>query len=125
MIQIAGLLARRIICYACKNSSMKIGDRLGFMRFGSRIDLILPQEISLKIKKSLFNYNKFDLTDDSNSFQNYYDAKKYVRKNIKLLNFSKKNFFFTVVDGKLNSINSANFFYYQYLLTFIENIKIN
>ena len=49
MIQIAGLLARRIICYACKNSSMKIGDRLGFMRFGSRIDLILPQEISLKI----------------------------------------------------------------------------
>ena len=49
MIQIAGLLARRIICYAGKNSSMKIGDRLGFMRFGSRIDLILPQEISLEI----------------------------------------------------------------------------
>ncbi len=50
MIQIAGLLARRIICYAYKNNSMKIGDRLGFMRFGSRIDLILPQKISIDVK---------------------------------------------------------------------------
>ena len=33
-----------------KNNSMQIGDRIGFMRFGSRIDLILPQEISLEIE---------------------------------------------------------------------------
>ena len=50
MIQIAGLLARRIICYADKNNSMQIGDRIGFMRFGSRVDLILPREISLEIE---------------------------------------------------------------------------
>ena len=50
MIQIAGLLARRIICYAIKNNSMQIGDRIGFMRFGSRVDLILPKEISLEVE---------------------------------------------------------------------------
>ena len=49
MVQIAGLLARRIICYAFKNDSMQIGGRIGFMRFGSRIDLILPEEIVLKV----------------------------------------------------------------------------
>ena len=31
-------------------NSMQIGDRIGFMRFGSRVDLILPQEISLEIE---------------------------------------------------------------------------
>ena len=51
IVQIAGLLARRIICYAEKGNSMNIGDRLGFMRFGSRIDLILPDNIKLNVKK--------------------------------------------------------------------------
>ena len=51
IIQIAGLLARRIICYAEKGNSMNIGDRLGFMRFGSRIDIILPDNIKLNVKK--------------------------------------------------------------------------
>ena len=49
VIQIAGLLARRIICYAKKKETMDIGGRLGFMRFGSRIDLILPVSVQLKI----------------------------------------------------------------------------
>ena len=50
LVQIAGLIARRIICYANKGKEMQIGDRLGFMRFGSRIDLILPNKIKLKVK---------------------------------------------------------------------------
>ena len=50
LVQIAGLIARRIICYANKGQKMQIGDRLGFMRFGSRIDLILPNKIKLKVK---------------------------------------------------------------------------
>ena len=50
IVQIAGLLARRILCYARKENSMKMGERLGFMRFGSRIDLTIPSKVDLKIK---------------------------------------------------------------------------
>ena len=50
IVQIAGLLARRIICYAIKEDSMEIGERLGFMRFGSRIDLTIPSKVNLDIK---------------------------------------------------------------------------
>ena len=50
LVQIAGLIARRIICYASKGKEMQIGDRLGFMRFGSRIDLRLPNKIKLEVK---------------------------------------------------------------------------
>ena len=50
LVQIAGLIARRIICYANKGKEMQIGDRLGFMRFGSRIDLRLPNKIKLEVK---------------------------------------------------------------------------
>ena len=50
IVQIAGLLARLIICYAKKEDTMKIGGRLGFMRFGSRIDLTIPSNVNLDIK---------------------------------------------------------------------------
>jgi phosphatidylserine decarboxylase len=48
--QIAGLIARRIICYANKGENMEIGGRLGFIRFGSRTDLILPKHVNLSVK---------------------------------------------------------------------------
>ena len=51
IVQIAGLLARRILCYARKGNSMRIGERLGFMRFGSRIDLTISSKVNLKIKE--------------------------------------------------------------------------
>ena len=51
IVQIAGLLARRILCYAKKGNSMRIGERLGFMRFGSRIDLTISSKTNLKIKE--------------------------------------------------------------------------
>ena len=51
IVQIAGLLARRILCYAKKGNSMRIGERLGFMRFGSRIDLTISSKVNLKIKE--------------------------------------------------------------------------
>ena len=50
LVQIAGLIARRIICYANKGKTMEMGQRLGFMRFGSRIDLILPKKVRLEVK---------------------------------------------------------------------------
>ena len=48
--QIAGLVARRILCYAKVGKKMRAGERLGFIRFGSRTDIILPSSINLKIK---------------------------------------------------------------------------
>ena len=48
--QIAGLVARRILCYAKAGEKMKAGDRLGFIRFGSRTDIILPDKFNLKIR---------------------------------------------------------------------------
>ena len=48
--QIAGLVARRILCYAKVGEKMKAGGRLGFIRFGSRTDIILPAGIDLKIE---------------------------------------------------------------------------
>ena len=48
--QIAGLVARRILCYAKKGEKMSAGDRLGFIRFGSRTDIILPASINLNIR---------------------------------------------------------------------------
>jgi len=48
--QIAGLVARRILCYAKKNKKMLAGDRLGFIRFGSRTDIILPNKVALNVE---------------------------------------------------------------------------
>ena len=48
--QIAGLVARRILCYAEKGKKMSAGERLGFIRFGSRTDIILPARINLSIE---------------------------------------------------------------------------
>ena len=50
VIQIAGLIARRIHCYAIVNKLMKKGDRLGFIMFGSRTDIIFPSSIEIKAK---------------------------------------------------------------------------
>ena len=48
--QIAGLIARRILCYAEKDMKMNKGDRLGFIRFGSRTDIIMPKHLNLKVE---------------------------------------------------------------------------
>ena len=48
--QIAGLIARRILCYAKHDIKMNKGDRLGFIRFGSRTDLIMPKHLDLQVK---------------------------------------------------------------------------
>ena len=48
--QIAGLIARRIICYAKEGLKLHKGGRLGFIRFGSRTDLIMPSNIKLNVK---------------------------------------------------------------------------
>ncbi|MGO9672898.1 MAG: phosphatidylserine decarboxylase [Methylocella sp.] len=42
VVQIAGLLARRIVCFVRQGESVGAGDRLGLIRFGSRVDVYLP-----------------------------------------------------------------------------------
>jgi len=44
VVQIAGLIARRILCYVRPGDSVARGDRYGFIRFGSRVDVYLPLE---------------------------------------------------------------------------------
>jgi len=43
-VQIAGLIARRILCYAVPGQRLTRGERYGFIRFGSRLDVYLPPE---------------------------------------------------------------------------------
>ena len=43
-VQIAGLIARRILCYARAGQRLARGERYGFIRFGSRVDVYLPPE---------------------------------------------------------------------------------
>ncbi len=49
-VQVAGLIARRILCYVEPGDSVDAGDRYGFIRFGSRVDLYLPTDIDIKVK---------------------------------------------------------------------------
>jgi phosphatidylserine decarboxylase len=42
VVQVAGLIARRIFCYAKSGQRMARGERFGFIRFGSRVDVYLP-----------------------------------------------------------------------------------
>jgi phosphatidylserine decarboxylase len=44
VVQIAGLIARRIVTFASEGDSVGIGERFGLIRFGSRVDLYLPPE---------------------------------------------------------------------------------
>ena len=48
-VQIAGLIARRILCYREIKDHVSIGERYGFIRFGSRVDLYLPLNASVKV----------------------------------------------------------------------------
>jgi phosphatidylserine decarboxylase len=41
-VQVAGLVAKRILCYAKKDDALLRGQRYGFIRFGSRVDVYLP-----------------------------------------------------------------------------------
>jgi phosphatidylserine decarboxylase len=43
VIQIAGLIARRIVCFAREGDSLRAGQRIGMIRFGSRVDVYLPE----------------------------------------------------------------------------------
>jgi phosphatidylserine decarboxylase len=48
-VQVAGLIARRILCYVEAGAQLARGQRYGFIRFGSRVDLYLPTDVRVKV----------------------------------------------------------------------------
>ncbi len=46
VVQIAGLVARRILCFVEKDTVLRTGERFGLIRFGSRVDVYLPEGVS-------------------------------------------------------------------------------
>lgn len=51
MHQVAGVLARRVVCRLRKGQQVKKGERFGLIRFGSRVDLFLPSGVILEVEK--------------------------------------------------------------------------
>jgi len=51
LIQIAGLIARRIVCWVKKGDLVETGQRFGLIRFGSRLEVYLPSDTTLMVKK--------------------------------------------------------------------------
>lgn len=49
-VQIAGLIARRILCYVDHGDEVETGQRYGFIRFGSRVDMYLPLQTKLCVQ---------------------------------------------------------------------------
>ena len=45
VVQIAGLIARRIVTFAREGASVRVGERIGMIRFGSRVDVYLPEGV--------------------------------------------------------------------------------
>jgi phosphatidylserine decarboxylase len=48
-VQIAGLVARRIVCWVEAGCNIGVGERFGLIRFGSRVDVYLPREAAVRV----------------------------------------------------------------------------
>jgi phosphatidylserine decarboxylase len=48
--QVAGFLARRIVCRAKAGDELRHGERYGMIKFGSRLDVYLPKDVKIKVK---------------------------------------------------------------------------
>lgn len=50
-VQIAGLVARRIVCWRKPGETLQVGDRIGLIKFGSRVDVFLPAGSKILVKR--------------------------------------------------------------------------
>jgi len=73
VVQIAGLIARRIVCDLEEGQEVSTGDRFGIIRFGSRTDLYIPSDIAINVKVG-------QVMIGSESVIAYLDDKKVVAK---------------------------------------------
>ncbi len=51
--QIAGILARRIVCWKHKNDQVTRGERIGLIKFSSRTDVVLPANVKVTVTKGM------------------------------------------------------------------------
>ena len=51
--QIAGFVARRIVNHMNPNLDVLKGEKIGFIKFGSRVDIIVPENFKVKVKKGM------------------------------------------------------------------------
>ena len=49
VVQIAGLVARRIVCFTHEGALVGAGERIGLIRFGSRVDVYLPPDAQIVV----------------------------------------------------------------------------
>jgi len=61
MRQVAGAVARRICCYVEPGDVVVQGDDMGFIKFGSRVDLYLPLDVQLQVKLNDVVQGKLDV----------------------------------------------------------------
>jgi phosphatidylserine decarboxylase len=52
--QIAGAIARRVLCWKHEGDEVAIGERIGMIRFGSRVDIWLPMEAQVAVRRGQF-----------------------------------------------------------------------
>lgn len=52
--QIAGLIARRIVCWVKEGQKVQAGERIGLIRFGSQVDVVMPKTARLRVKQGDF-----------------------------------------------------------------------
>jgi phosphatidylserine decarboxylase len=48
--QIAGILARRIVCWRAEGDNLGLGERFGMIKFSSRTDVLLPANVRITVK---------------------------------------------------------------------------
>ena len=48
--QIAGLIARRVVCWKTPGDPLEKGELVGLIRFGSRVDVLLPENVNIKVR---------------------------------------------------------------------------
>jgi len=73
-IQIAGIIARRIVCYVQEGNVLKMGQIFGMIRFGSRVDIFLPPSVDIRVQagdhvragESILGYRNAEKTNDKN-----------------------------------------------------------
>jgi phosphatidylserine decarboxylase len=49
--QIAGILARRVVCWKGKGDSLRLGERFGMIKFSSRTDVLLPANVTVTVRE--------------------------------------------------------------------------